>query len=135
MNERKRNLKKKTLLPIAALAAVLCVYVLGSGFMRNGSVFISDFSVSPDGTEMTVTVGVAASAGFVRKAAIRQQEDGKLYLDFYYAFGGVNGSLGAKQQFTVPLEEDTALVAIHRNSDCYEEVLTKDADGVWRRVR
>jgi len=58
-----------------------------------------------------------------------------MYLDCYNAFGGINGSIGAKTSYTLPLNEDTTMIAIYRNSNAYEEVLTKDRDGVWQRAQ
>ena len=60
---------------------------------------------------------------------------GKLYLDPYYAFGGFNGSLGARSLYTLLLEDDTTVIALWRNENCYEEVLRKNADGAWERVK
>lgn len=54
---------------------------------------------------------------------VSQQESGKLYIDCYAAFGGINGSIGAKSRFTLPIEEGTTVIGIYRDKDCYEEVL------------
>ena len=66
---------------------------------------------------------------------MHQQAGGKLYLDPYYAFGGFNGSLGARSLYTLLLEDDTTVIALWRNENCYEEVLRKNADGAWERVK
>ena len=68
------------------------------GFLRNGSVYMDGYSVSGDGREITLDIGVAASRGYIRKAAVSQQYGGKLYIDCYSAFGGINGRIGAKKQ-------------------------------------
>ena len=128
-------MKKKLWIPAAAVLAVLLLYIFGTGFMKSPSAFISDYAVSADGGEMTLRISVASSAGYVRKVAVHQNIGGKLYLDCYAAFGGVNGSLGARSGYTVPLSEDTEMIALYRGPDCYEEVLRKDAGGVWQRVR
>ena len=123
---------KRKIWLIAVLLVILAgIYILGSGFTRQGSVYISDFSVT-DEESMTVKLGVASSAGYVRKVA-SHQEDGRLYLDCYAAFGGINGSIGAKDEYTVPLSGDIERVAIFRGDGRYEDVLQKDG-GVWNRV-
>lgn len=110
-------------------------FFFGSGFIKIGSVYIGEYSISSDGTEITMNVGVGSSAGFVRKIAVYQQQDGKLYLNFYSAFGGFNGSVGSKSEYTIPLNDDTEMIAIYRSSDCYEEVLRKDSNGDWQSVQ
>nr|WP_294682544.1 hypothetical protein [uncultured Anaerotignum sp.] len=127
-------MKKNAGIVIGLLVAVCCVYVFGSGFLKNPNVYIEKYTLQADGTEMTIHTGVAASAGYIRRAAVAQQEGRKLFLDFYSAFGGVNGSIGAKNVYTIPIKEDTDFIGIYRNSNCYEQVLAKNADGTWQRV-
>lgn len=118
------------------VAVVLCGgYFIGSGFLRNGSVYMDGYSVSGDGREITLDIGVAASRGYIRKMEISQQQGGKLYIDCYSAFGGINGRIGAKSSFTLPLDADTEIIGIYRNANCYEEILHKDADGSWQRTK
>lgn len=118
------------------VAVVLCGgYFIGSGFLRNGSVYMDGYSVSEDGREITLDIGVAASRGYIRKMEISQQMGGKLYIDCYAAFGGINGRIGAKSSFTLPLDADTEMIGIYRNTNCYEEILHKDADGSWQRTQ
>ena len=132
---KKTNGMKKILPGIAAAAVLLLgVYMILPGFTRITSVFISDYSLSDDGSEMTVNISVASSIGYVRKVAVHQQEGGKLCLDCYAAFGGINGSIGAKSKHTIKLDEDTEIIAIYKNNNCYEEVLMKDENGNWQRA-
>lgn len=114
------------------IAALFLMYFVGSGFEKNPSAYIAEYSISEDGREITMKIGVVSSAGYIRKAAVHQQYGGKLYMDCYSAFGGINGHIGAKTSFVLPLDEDTAIIAIYRNKNCYEEVLYKDSDGVWQ---
>ena len=95
-------MKKKSVLIIGIIAAVISAYFVGSDSMKNSSVYIEDYAVSADGTEIIIYTGVASSAGYVRKASTHQQQGEKLYLDFYSAFGGVNGSIGAKIHIPLP---------------------------------
>ena len=128
-------MKKKVTIGII-VAVVLCGgYFIGSGFLRNGSVYMDGYSISGDGREITLDIDVAASRGYIRKAAVSQQYGGKLYIDCYSAFGGINGRIGAKNSFTLPLDADTTMIGIYRNENCYEEILHKDADGNWQRTK
>lgn len=128
-------MKKKMVIGII-VAVVLCGdYFIGSGFLRNGSVYMDGYSISGDGREITLDIDVAASRGYIRKMEISQQMGGKLYIDCYAAFGGINGRIGAKSSFTLPLDEDTTMIGIYRNKNAYQEVLHKDEDGIWRRTQ
>jgi len=124
---------KKTVIIIVAVIVVLLLalaYLFGFGLFPRYDVHIVDYYVSSDGTALTFDVGVNSPAGYVRKIAW-EQSGGKLYLDFYPAFGGVNGNWGAKSLFTVPLYEDTNTVSICRGENVYLEILRKDANGNW----
>lgn len=99
-------MKKKVTIGII-VAVVLCGgYFIGSGFLKNGSVYVKEYSVSGNGREITLDIDTAASVGYIRKMAVSQQMGGKLYIDCYAAFGGINGRIGAKNSFTLPLDED-----------------------------
>ena len=129
-----KKYKKAVVLVLAILIALTAVYLIVPGFSKQGSAYIADYSVSEDGTEMTITVGVSSSIGYIRKVAEHQQHGGKLYLDCYSAFGGINGSWGAKSEYTIQIDEDTEMIALYRSADCYDPVLEKDANGEWQRV-
>ena len=127
---------KKAINIIVCIVLVLgALYIIGSGFTKVVSAFIQDYAVSDDGKSMTVTVGVGSSVGYIRKVSIHQKEGGKLYLDCISAFGGINGSLGAKNEFVIPLEKDTYMIGLYRDNNAYEAVLEKDASGEWNRVK
>ena len=128
-------MKKRFCVGIAVVVLLLGIYLIGSGFVKTGTTYISDFKVSEDGNEMTVNVSVTSSAGYIRKVVVHQQQGGKLYLDCYPAFGGINGSIGAKNEYTISLDKDTEIIALYRSNNCYEEVLSKDANGAWQRVK
>lgn len=116
---------------LAVFVAAAVFYVIAPGFTKMGNVYIVDYSVSEDGTEMTITVGVATSIGYVRKVSEHPQQGGKLYLDCYSAFGGINGSWGAKNEFTIQIDDDTEMIALYRSANCYDPVLIKDESGEW----
>lgn len=126
-------MKKKTILLSVVVAAFLLIaYMIFPGFCKNTTVFLSGFTVSDDGSEMTVTVGVASSVGAVRKVELRRHGSDMAELIFYSAFGGLNGKLGAKGEFTISLDGITEL-SIRRADGRTEKTLVK-TDGVWTRV-
>ncbi len=122
------------IIPIIIIALV-ALYLVGTGFTKQGDTYIADFSLSEDGTEMTITVGVSSSAGYVRKISESQQFGGKLYLDCYSAFGGFNGSWGAKSEYVIQLDKYTEMIGLFRGANCYQAVLQKDSSGTWKYVK
>ena len=129
-----KKYKKVAVITLAIVVALAALYVIAPGFTKQGNTYIADYSVSEDGTEMTITVGVSSSIGYVRKVSEHQQHGGKLYLDCYSAFGGINGSWGAKSEYTIQIDKGTEMIAIYRSADCYDPVLEKDENGGWQRV-
>ena len=128
-------MKKKSFRVIVIILVLIILYFVVPGFMKNQSVVIDGYTVSADGKEITLNVSVASSMGYIRNVKIHQQQGGKLYLDFYSAFGGPNGFIGAKKEYTVPLDEDTSIIAVYRNPNAYEEVLVKASDGTCQRTK
>lgn len=126
-----KKLSRIILIALAVIVVLLAAYLVAPGFAKMGNVYITDFRVSEDGSEMTVTVGVSSSIGYVRKVSEHRQQGGKLYLDCYSAFGGINGSWGAKNEYNIQLDDDTEMIAIYRSPNCYDPVLLKGEDGVW----
>ena len=129
-----KKYKKVIVIALIVVVALTAVYVIASGFAKQGNAYIADYSVSADATEMTITVGVSTSIGYIRRVSEHQQQGGRLYLDCYSAFGGLNGSLGAKNEYVVSLDADTKIIALYRSPDCYEPVLEKDENNEWQRV-
>ena len=125
-------MKRRALTISTVIIILVGVCIIAPGYFKNGNADITDYSVSADGTEMTIKV--ETSSGHIRKVAESQQHGGHLYLDSYYAFGGFNGTIGAKDEYTIQLDEDTEMIAVYRNTNCYEPVLEKNADGKWERA-
>lgn len=115
---------------ISILSIILIVFMMifvGSGFVKNTSAYIDEFEVKEN--EMTIHVGVSSSVGYVRTCSMHQ-EDSTIYLDFYNAFGGINGNIGAKSIFTIPLTDDITDIAVNR-ADGYQTYFHKDEYNTW----
>lgn len=124
----------------AIMLIVLCfivVFVIASGFSIQTSAYITDdFVVSEDGSELTFKVGVGSSMGYVR--AYKDEGGGVKphYLKFYSAWGGFNSSIGAKNEFVLPLEPEDTEIYVYHGDGGYDLVLQKDVtSGEWERVR
>lgn len=110
---------------IVILTAAMGFLCLGS---KRDDVMIEDFSVSADGSEMTVHAGVFSSAGYLRKINV-SYDDHAVMVDFYSTFG-INNPVGAEDTFVIPLKPDSENILFNRGNDYYV-ALAKDADGRW----
>ena len=125
--DKKTNKKMKILVAAAAVLIVLAVCFLCLGGKRD-DVMIEDFSVSADGSEMTVHAGVFSSAGYLRKINV-SYDDHAVMVDFYSTFG-INNPVGAEDTFVIPLKPDSENILFNRGNDYYA-ALAKDTDGRW----
>ena len=125
--DKKINKKMKILVAAAAVLIVLAVCFLILGGKRD-DVVIEDFSVSADGSEMTVHAGVFSSAGYLRKINV-SYDDHAVLVDFYSTFG-INNPVGAEDTFVIPLKPDSENILFNRGNDYYA-AFAKDEDGQW----
>lgn len=121
------------LIGILVLAAV--GWFIGSGLIERTDVFLEDYSVSEDGKEIRLKVGVSGSMGYTR--GFRSKGGGGIkpyYLKFYSGFGGFNSRLGAKNEFTLKLEPGDREIYFNSSEGGYKLVLYKDEiSGEWKR--
>lgn len=111
---------------------MIVILTVAMGFLclggKRDDVMIGDFSVSADGSEMTVHAGVFSSAGYLRKINV-SYDDHAVLVDFYSTFG-INNPVGAEDTFVIPLKPDSENILFNRGNDYYA-ALAKDADGRW----
>ena len=128
----------KKIIAIILLVAVTLTadYLVGTGFMERHDVVLGDYSISEDGEELTFNARVMSSMGYIRGY---KDEGGGVkphYLKFYSAFGGLNGSWGAKSEFVLPLGNDDTEIYFARPDGGYELVLYKNEEtGLWERPK
>lgn len=120
-----KNRKVIFVVMIVILTAAMGFLCLGG---KRDDVMIEDFSVSADGSEMTVHAGVFSSAGYLRKINV-SYDDHAVLVDFYSTFG-INNPVGAEDTFVIPLKPDSENILFNRGNDYYA-ALAKDADGRW----
>lgn len=122
-----KNRKVIIIVMIVILTAAMGFLCLGG---RRDDVMIEDFSVSADGSEMTLKAGIAGSAGYLRKAKVRYDDEYKTVLVDFYSTFGINNPVGAEDTFVIPLKPDSENILFNRGNDYYA-ALAKDADGQW----
>lgn len=125
--------KKVISLLCAVIAVLYCAYFIGTGFRKQSGVFLTDFSVSGDGKEAVVTAGSSASAGYTRKMKAHRQGE-RICLDFYSAFGGINGKIGAEETFVLQLDGDIRIIAVYTSENNYKDTYIKNSNGEWERT-
>ena len=122
-----KNRKVIFVVMIVILTAAMGFLCLGG---RWDDVMIEDFSVSADGSEMTLKAGIAGSAGYLRKVKVRYDDEYKTVLVDFYSTFGINNPVGAEDTFVIPLKPDSENIFFNRGNDYYA-ALAKDADGRW----
>lgn len=122
-----KNRKVIFVVMIVILTAAMGFLCLGG---RRDDVMIEDFSVSSDGSEMTLKAGIAGSAGYLRKVKVRYDDEHKIVLVDFYSTFGINNPVGAEDTFVIPLKPDSENILFNRGNDYYA-ALAKDADGRW----
>lgn len=122
-----KNRKVIFVVMIVILTAAMGFLCLGG---KRDDVMIEDFSVSADGSEMTLKAGIAGSAGYLRKVKVRYDDEHKIVLVDFYSTFGINNPVGAEDTFVIPLKPDSENILFNRGNDYYA-ALAKDADGRW----
>ena len=127
--------KPVILVTLAILFAVIGgFWFVSTGFRECACVLLEDYSVSEDGSVITLEVELASSAGYVRSFSNSGGGVKPHYLTFRSTFGGINSSLGAKSEFQLSVAPYDNEVWFNRPDGGFELVLTKDMNtGVWSR--
>ena len=125
---------KKTLI----IVSIIVIAVIGVGlFLASGrartDVYLKDFEVSADGKTITLKVGVSSSAGYVRKMK-RTSGSMNYYFTFYSTFG-FNSKLGAKDTFTINIDDNVEEIYFYSGDGGYRKVLEKNDLGEWMIVK
>ena len=110
----------------AILAVLGGAYFIGSGVNVREDVVLVDYAAPPDENEMTITVGVASSAGYTRTYKNVSDDPKVIKLQFYSAFGGVNGSIGEDHRFVIDVPPECEEICFYRYGT-FEQVLYRDA--------
>lgn len=122
-----KNRKVIFVVMIVILTAAMGFLCLGG---RRDDVMIEDFSVSADGSEMTLKAGIAGSAGYLRKAKVRYDDEYKTVLVDFYSTFGINNPVGAENTFVIPLKPDSENILFNRGNNYYA-AFAKGEDGQW----
>lgn len=126
-------MKKFVIIILTAVILLSGIYFIGSGLTVRSDAVLYDFTVSEDGSKMTINVGVSGSVGYIRSTKDVSDEDGKIKLKFYSAFGGINGSIGSRNSFDIYLAEESKEIYFCRGEQT-ELILFKNESGQWEKA-
>ena len=127
-------MKKKLSIIVVILLLLYGGYYFGLGLIPATDVGISDFKVSEKQDQITVYTFVLSSAGYTRAVKDVSDDPEKMKLQFYPAFGGINGSIGAKSEFDLPLSPECKEIYVLLYDD-YKLLIAKNpATGEWEMV-
>ncbi len=127
-------MKKKVLIIISIIIALILILFIGTGFTKNPNVVIREYSLNEDGSELNFTVGMPFSIGYTRGYKNKGGGVKSHYLNFYNTFGVINSAWGAKFEYVLELDEDDTEIYFNRTDGGYELVLQKNTEtGEWER--
>lgn len=126
--------EKRIIAVIVILAVLVALFFIGTGFQKRMDVVLVDYSVSEDGTEITLDVGIPTSTGYIRGFKDNGSGVKPHYLTFFSTFGGINSPIGAEHSFQLELTSDDTEIYFNRLEGGYELILVKDEEtGQWLR--
>ena len=127
-------MKKKVLIIISIIIALILILFIGTGFTKNPNVVIREYSLNEDGSELNFTVGMPFSIGYTRGYKNKGGGVKSHHLNFYNTFGVINSAWGAKFEYVLELDEDDTEIYFNRTDGGYELVLQKNTEtGEWER--
>lgn len=128
-------MRKCLSLIVIFLIVAVGTFFVSSGFETRTDVYLQDFSVSEDGSVITIKTLLSGSMGYIRAIKTKTVNDA-IYCSFYCAFGGLNSGIGSKNRFEILLDETSAKIYFDRGKETADLVLEKDAAAnVWVEKR
>ena len=134
MRKGRDRMKKKIFLTIAVIVVLMLLMFICTGFRKRTDVVLFDYSVSEDGSEISLEIQVSSSMGYIRGFKDKGGGVKPHYLTFYSTFGGLNSSFGSINEIELELSRDNTEIYFNRPGGGYELVLMKDfATDEWIR--
>lgn len=123
----------KKILPfvlVFLIGAAAGMLFITPGFQKRTDVYLQDFSVSEDGSVVTIQTFTIGSMGYIRAMETKQVHN-EIHCSFYRTFGGLNSSLGAENTFEIQLDDSIEQIYLNR-AGLDQLVLERDAGtGEW----
>ncbi len=127
----------KKILPIVLaflIGAAAGMLFITPGFQKRTDVYLQKFSVSDDGSVITMQMFTVGSMGYIRAMETKQIGD-EIHCSFYSCFGGLNSSIGSEYRFDIQPDDSAERIYFDRGTSPDVLVLERDPDtGVWAAV-
>ena len=126
-------MKRKITISLTVITALVVIYFVISSFIQRTDVFLGEYTVSDDGTQIDMEVGVASSMGYIGRYSIKQDRN-CMYLTFYSANRGVNTPSGGNM-ITINLLLECDAIYFNRSGGKFQKMLQKNSEtNEWQRV-
>jgi len=130
---RRRRFVTATVFFVFAMCFFILILTFAPGFAQKSGIVLADYSTMCGDSIISIKVGDTDSIGYIRSFKDISEENGKMVLRFYRAFGGLNGRVGAQNVFNLLPDEDCTEIYFE-TSEGPKLVLIKDAEtGEWKR--
>ena len=123
---------KKIIIGIIVSVLVIIMGILLSTGRERTDVYLKEFSIDEKCNQMTIKVGVSNSTGYVRK--MKRTSGSMNYYYTFYSTYGINSSLGSKDTFEIPLDNNVDEIYFYTGGKGYKKVLEKNEQGEWGKV-
>lgn len=126
---------KKLIIFVIMIICTILLFFMTTGFRKRTDVGLINFSVSEDGSVMTLDVTVTSTIGYARAMKVKQGGDNK-YITFYSTFGLLNSKIGANSEYELNLNPSCEEIYFYKGDGGYKLVLQKNIDtNQWEMIR
>ncbi len=126
-------MKRKVTISLTVITALVVIYLVISSFIQRTDVFLGEYTVADNGTQIDMEVGVASSMGYIGRYSIKQDRN-CLYLTFYSANRGRNTPSGGNM-ITINLLPECDAIYFNRSGGKFQMMLQKNREtNEWERV-
>lgn len=126
-------MKKRILISLIVIITIVIIGFVLVNFIKRTDVFLGEYTVTNDGTQISMDVGVASSMGYLGRYSTKQVEN-RLYVTFYSALRGHNTFAGGNL-ITIDLPQGCDEIYFNRSGGEYELMIQKNNEtGEWERV-
>lgn len=130
MSKKQDNKVKHLLYWIAFGLILVVIFVGGSYDGKRSDVYLTDYEITNNGANMVLTIALENEKSYVRKLTSQAMGDDKVLFTFYSTSGFRNPN-GARESYSVILDENWNEIYFYAGGKNYSLELRKNEDGEW----